>query len=125
MRREVHAVEENLTAGGVHQVGRAANVDDRAERIRGHRAGEQARSWRQQRRQVFQVQRAVVAHAPPAELGAERCERKPGGDVGLVIEVGDDDLIALGERLAHGQADQTDERSRIQAERRSRSARAR
>ena len=62
------------------------------------------------------MQVAVVAHPPPAKAGAERREREPGGDVGLVIEVGDDDLVALAERLAHGQADQADEGGRIHAE---------
>ena len=113
----MHAVEKDLAACGVHQIGRATDVDERAERIRRHGAREQARLRRNQLRQVFQIEVAVIAQPPPAKAGAERCEREPGSNVCFVVEVGDDDLVALAQGLADGEADQADERGRVQAER--------
>ena len=47
---------------------------------------------RNQRPKIVDVQIAVLAHPPPDELGAGAFERQPGGDVGVVVHVGDDDL---------------------------------
>ena len=43
-------------------------------------------------------------------------QRQPGGDVGVVVHVGDDDLVALAEHLADAEADQADERGGVHAE---------
>ena len=49
---------------------------------------------RDQRLQIVDMQIAVLAHAPPFELRARRLQRQPGRDVGVVVHVGDDDLVA-------------------------------
>ena len=84
--------------------------------MRGHRAGDEPRALRDQRPQIVDVQIAVLAHLPPFELGAGRLQRQPGRDVGVVVHVGDDDLVAFAEHLADAEADQADERRRVHAE---------
>ena len=59
---------------------------------------------------------AVVAHAPPDEFCTAQFERQPCRDIGVVIHVSDDDLVALLQHLADAEADETDERGRIHAE---------
>ncbi len=70
----------------------------------------------EERLQIRGMQAAVIAHAPPAEHRPQRLQYQPGGDVGLVIQVGDDDLVARPERLPDGQTHEPDERGRVQAE---------
>ena len=97
-------------------LGHRGDIDDRADRVRRHRAGDEARALRHQRPQIVDVQIAVLAHAPPFELRAGRLQRQPGGDVGVVIHVGDDDLVTFAEHLADAEADQADERGGVHAE---------
>ena len=84
--------------------------------MRRHRAGDEPRALRDQRAQIVDMQIAVLAHLPPFELRAGRLQRQPGGDVGVVVHVGDDDLVTLAEHLADAEADQADERGRVHAE---------
>ena len=82
-----------------------------------HGAGDEARALRQERDQVLHMQAVILAHAPPGDGPAHLFQLLPSGDVGVVVEVGDDDLVAL--RLqgrADGQADQTHERRSVHAE---------
>ena len=58
--------------------------------------GDDARLVGEERLQVLGVERAVLAHPPPAERRARLLELQPGRDVGVVIHVGDDDLVPLG-----------------------------
>jgi hypothetical protein len=63
------------------------------------------------------MQAAVVAHPPPSDRRPRPFQGPPGGDVGLVVEVGDDDLVAvLGERLADREADEPDEGGGVHAQ---------
>ena len=84
--------------------------------MRRHRAGDEARALGYQRAQIVDMQIAVLAHPPPFELRAGRLQRQPGRDVGVVIHVGDDDLVTLAEHLADAEADQADERGGVHAE---------
>jgi hypothetical protein len=54
------------------------------------------------------VQRAVVAPAPPDDARAGALEGEPGGHVGLVIDLADDDFRPRAQRLADGEADRAD-----------------
>ena len=62
------------------------------------------------------MQIAVLAHPPPFEFCARRLQRQPGGDVGVVVHVGDDDLVAFRQHLADAEADQADEGGGIHTE---------
>ena len=66
----------------------------------GDGAGDETGAVVQERLQVFDMQRAVLAHAPPVDLGAIGLERQPGGDIGVMVHVGDDDLVTLDSSLA-------------------------
>ena len=116
VRPVVHAIEEHFRAGRMRDPGHRSDVDDRADRMRRHRAGDEPRALRHQRPEIVDMQIAVLAHAPPDDLRAGRLQRQPGGDVGVVVHVGDDDLVALAEHLADAEADQPDERGGVHAE---------
>ena len=55
------------------------------------------------------MQRPIFTHLPPANLNTPVLEREPGGDVGFVIEVADDNLAPVIHDLDQRQADQADE----------------
>ena len=87
--------------------------------MRRHRAGDEPRAVADQRLQIVDMQIAVLAHAPPDEFRALRFQRQPGRDVGVVVHVGDDDLVArpvAGDHLADAEADQPDEGGGVHAE---------
>ena len=116
VRAEMDAVDEDLGAGFVREPRGGRDVDDRADGMGGLGAGDEARPVRQQRPEVVGVEVAVLAHAPPDEFRAGLLQREPGGDVGVVVHVGDHDLVALLEHLPDAEAHQADERGRIHAE---------
>src|SRR5580704_9768532 len=64
------------------------------------------------------MQPTVLSHPPPDDLGAVRPERKPRRDIGIVIEIGDDNLLASAppHHLADRLADQPDEGRRVHSE---------
>jgi hypothetical protein len=82
----------------------------------GNGAGNQAGLLREQRREVFEVQIVVVAHLPPDDFGAFALKLQPGGDIGFVVEFGDDDLVAGPERAADRETEQAKERRGVHAE---------
>ena len=84
--------------------------------MRRHRAGHEARPVRNERLEVVGVEVAVLAHAPPLEGRSQRLQRQPGGDIGVVVHVGDDDLAARRQHLADAEADEADERGGVHAE---------
>ncbi len=116
VRPVMHAVEEDFGAGGMRYSSDRRDIDDRADRMRGDRAGDEASAIRHQRAQVVDMQIAVLAHAPPDEFRAGLLQRQPGRDVGVVVHVGDDDLVAFAKHLADAEADQADERRGVHAE---------
>ena len=101
--------------------GRGCHVDAGTECVRCQGAGRKPGSPGQQRLEILRVQRwtepgIVGADAPPFDLSPCRLERKPGRDVGVVVQVGDDDLATFAERLAHREAHEPDERGGVQPE---------
>ena len=84
--------------------------------MRGLREGDDAGPVREQGLQIVGMERPVLAHPPPLELRADLLELEPGRDVGVVVHVGDDDLVPLAERLADREAHHADERRRVHAE---------
>src|ERR1700683_5113139 len=61
------------------------------------------------------MQAGVIAHAPPDEFRAVSFERGPRGDIGLMVEVCDNDFAAVGETLANRQTDDANERGCVHA----------
>ena len=62
------------------------------------------------------MQPAVVSNLPPDNARPGAFERDPGGDVGLVIQIADDNFGPGAKRLPDREADRPDERRRIQSE---------
>ena len=117
----MHAIEEHFRTRRMRDCGNASDVDDRTDRMRRHRAGDEPGALRHERLEVVDMEIAIFAHAPPFELGAGLFQRQPGGDVGVVVHVGDDDLVTpsirvIGKHLADAEADQADERGGVHAE---------
>jgi hypothetical protein len=82
----------------VGQLGHPRDVDERTDRVRGPRERDNARAVREQRLEVLEIQRRIVAdlreeHAQVEVVG----ELEPGRDVGVVVELRDDDLLARGQ----------------------------
>lgn len=84
--------------------------------MRRHRAGDEPGPVGDQRAKIVDMEITVVAHPPPFEFRAGRLQRQPGGDVGVMVHVGDDDLVTLLKHLADAEADKTDERGGVHAE---------
>ncbi len=59
------------------------------------------------------MQICILTHFPPDELRALSFKSQPGGDIGFVIHVRDNDLVARIKRPPDSKAYETDERSRI------------
>jgi hypothetical protein len=94
------------------------DIHKRTQRVGHGRAGDKFGLVREQGQQVFNMKSAVVAHLPPDELRAEALEREPGCDIGVVVEIRDDELVAIRlDGLGEGEADKADERRGIHAER--------
>ncbi len=111
------AIQEQLRPDRVDGLGDGGNIHQRAQCVRHRRAGHQSGPVGQQRDQVLDMQAPVIAHLPPGERRAFPLEGQPGGDVRVVVQIGDDDLAAFGlQRLADGQADDADERGGVHAE---------
>ena len=60
---------------------------------------------------------AVLAHLPPKNFCAVFFQRHPGSDVGLVIHVGDNNFVALTERLSDRETYETNKRGRVHPKR--------
>ena len=97
VRAVMDAVDEHLRAGGMRKPRRGGDVDDRADRMRGAGERDDARAVRKERLQVLGVERSVVAHPPPLNVAPRLLELQPGGDVGVVVHVGHDDLVPRAE----------------------------
>ncbi len=117
MRAVVHAVEEDLGARAMGQRRGGGDVDDGAERVRGDGAGDEPGPRRKQRSEIVDVQPSIVPHAPEDDACADRLERHPGRDIGVVVEVAHDDLVACAEIVPDAEADEADEAGRVEPER--------
>jgi hypothetical protein len=98
--------------------GDARRVGDRAQGVRGQREGHDARAVAEQRLDVGRVERPIgpdrrLAHHEPVVLG----DPDPRRDVGVVVELGDDDLVAAAQRARHGVREQEVERRHVRPER--------
>ena len=117
VRTVVDAVEKDLCAGVVRDLGCASDVHDGTERIRGNGARDETRLGGNERFQIFDVQVAVLAHLPPENFCAIFFKRHPGGDVGLVIHVGNNNFVALTESLSDRKTNQANEGGGVHSER--------
>src|SRR5438477_12849649 len=63
------------------------------------------------------MQPAIVSNTPPSDLRPEAFERKPHGDVRLMIQIGDDDFLPLPQALAYGKAHESQEGRRVHTKR--------
>ena len=66
----MHAIEEDFGAGAMGDFRNRSDIDDRADRMRRHRAGDEPRAVADQRLQIVDMEIAVLAHAPPDEFRA-------------------------------------------------------
>jgi hypothetical protein len=79
----------------VRELDDPGDVGRRADRVGCDREGHHSSAARQLRLQVVEIERQVVVHARKAHDDAEVMgELEPGGDVGVVVELGADDLVA-------------------------------
>ena len=119
VRGVVDGVDEHERAGGVGELGRAAHVVDRPERVRRGADREELRPRSERRGEVLHVELAglgVEAHGPDLEAALAR-DAAPGIDVGVVVELGDHDLVARGPALAQRAPEVERERRHVGAER--------
>ncbi len=116
--RVVDGVDPGEGARLVGELGDPAHVRDRADRIRGPGECDDFRPFRDLRLEVRVVERAVLfAQVGEAHDEVEIAgELEPGRDVGVVVEPGDDDLVAGGEVPADRSREREVERRHVLAE---------
>ena len=118
VRRVVDGVDPGERACLVREVGDPPHVRDRADGVRGPRKRDDFRLLRDLRLEIVVVERAVllaqvgIAHDEVEVVG----ELEPGGDVRVVVEAGDDDLVAGRELAAQGPREREVERRHVLAE---------
>ena len=117
MGRVVHGIEKHLRADSMRAPRDLGHIDDASRGVGRHGAGHHPRLLGEHRLQIGRVQAPVVAHSPPPDPGAQPLEREPRRDVGLVVQIGDDDLGPIAQVLANGKTDGADERRGVQPER--------
>ncbi len=116
MRAVMDAIDEELGPDRMGRLRHRRDIDERAERVRGRRAGDEPRPVAEQGHEVFDVQGAALPHPPPDDAGPHGFERRPGRDIGVVVEVRHDDLVTRAEPLRDAEADEADEGGRVHAE---------
>ena len=118
VRRVVDGVGPRERADGVRELDDPTNVGRRADRVRGDRKCDDARSVGELRREVVVVEREVVGHARDVNDEPEIVRQlEPRRDVRVVVERGHDDLVALAQRPREGAAQQEVERGHALPER--------
>ena len=110
------AIDEELGPDRMSGRRDGRDVDESAERVGGGRAGDEPRPVAEQRREVFDVQGAALPHPPPDDAGPHGFERRPGRDIGVVVEIRDHDLVPRPETLRDAEAHEPNERGRVHAE---------
>ena len=115
---ELNCVNVDQGAGGFGQGGELGGGVDRAQGVGGVAESDQGRLFGHGGFEVFQVQLAgggVKVYAAHAAAGVGG-EVQPGRDVGVVVEVGDDDGVAGADALGQGMAEAEGERGHVGAE---------
>ena len=98
-----HAVDIGKRAGRAHTCRDGGDILQLADQVRAVREGDQPSALVEQRLQVLEAQRvAFLVAAPLAHHDARLLQCPPRADVGLVVEVGHDDLIALAPQRPQG-----------------------
>jgi hypothetical protein len=119
VRRVVHPVRPCERARVVRELRDAARVGDRPDRVRGQREGDDTRPVGEQRRQRVDVERrvGVVDRRALDDEAVILGDAQPRRDVRVVVEVGDDDLVAGLRRARDGVRELEVQRRHVRAER--------
>ena len=118
VRRVVDGVRPRERARLVRERDETGHVRRGPDGVRGHGERDDARALGQERREVVVVELELVGHARDADDDPEVVrELEPGRDVGVVVERGDDDLVALAQRPRERAREQEVERGHARAER--------
>ena len=118
MRRVVNRVNEEVSADGAREAERAPRVRQRAQSVRGRADGDDPCARADFRLEVVPVERArLCVHTHDAQdYLALALKRLPRRDVGVMIQLRDDDLVARRERSTKRARDVVGERRRVRAE---------
>src|SRR5215218_273500 len=113
MGTEMNAVDEGLRANHMRERGHCGDVVERPDGMRGSRTRDEASSLGKKRLQILYMKIAVLPHAPPHALGSGCLKREPRRDIGVVIHVGNHDLVALSQSLCDPDAHEPYERGGV------------
>ena len=118
MGRHVHAVGPGERAGAVRRRGDPGRVADVAERVGSQRVGDHAGALADQRLERVEVERAVgrVDRGDADHQAAVLRGPEPRADVGVVVELRDDHLVAGRERARDRVREEEVERRHVGAE---------
>ncbi len=118
VRSEMDAVDPHQSAGLVRGRGQARGIGDRAERVRRERERDDPRTLADQRYDRIHLQGSLarIKRRRPHGETAVGSDEQPRRDVRIVVELGDDDLVALLERPGDGVGEQEVDRGRVGAE---------
>ncbi len=117
VRRVVDRVRPRERARVVRELGDAACVGARADRVRGERERDDARPVRQLPLEVREIERRVVVQLDEADLEVEVVrELEPRRDVAVVVELRDEDLVARLQGSPDRPAEHEVERRHVRAE---------
>ncbi len=118
VRGDVHRVGPRQGADLVRRRGDAGRVGNVAESVRGQRVCDHPGPLADQRLQRLDVERAVgrVDRRDPDDEAPVLRRAEPRADVGVVVELGDDDLVAGLERAPERVGEQEVERRHVGAE---------
>ena len=107
VHRPLTAVDQKQRPGRMSEVGDCADIVHCAQNIRHMGHGDQFRPRADQRGQPVQVQRPVVQHRGPFQHDPQPvAQHRPGHDVGVVLHLRRDDLIARLQALCQARRDQ-------------------
>jgi hypothetical protein len=114
VRRVVHGVHPRERPGLMRERAHAAGVGDRADRIGGPGERDHLGARSELALQVIEVQRRVVVQfdVPDHEVAVVR-DLQPGRDPRVMIEAGDEDLVARAERAGGGPGQREVERGHV------------
>ena len=114
----MNRVHKHVRAHGFGEPARALQVVERAERVRGSADGDELGALVHLTLEIVPVERARPGvHANDAERDAALARKRlPWRDVGVMIKLCDDDLVARRERATERARDVEGERRRIRAE---------